>query len=77
MEGIIALILAGSIFYTPGTWAVTRLIALFDCGLAILYAYTPLHAALGRVWLAMLLITLAVWASNIVLVRRIVTEDNS
>ncbi len=75
MEGIIALVLAGSIFYTPGTWAATRLIALIDCGVAIFYAYTPLRAALGRVWFAMLLITLVVCASNVMLARRTVLED--
>ncbi len=65
MEGIIALILAGSIFRTPGTWAVTRAISILDCVVAIFYAYTPLHPYLGRVWTAMLLVTFAVWAVNL------------
>jgi hypothetical protein len=65
MEGIIALILAGSIFRTQGTWAVTRAISILDCVVAIFYAYTPLHPYLGRVWIAALLITLVVWVVNL------------
>jgi hypothetical protein len=65
MEGFIALILAGSIFRTQGTWALTRAISLFDVVVAIFYAYTPLHPYMSRVWIAMLLVTLIVWVVNI------------
>jgi len=65
MEGIIALILAGTIFRTAGTWALTRAISIFDCVVAIFYAYTPLHVHLGRVWIGMLLVTLVVWVVNL------------
>ncbi len=70
MEGIVALILAGSIFRTTGTWAITRLISIIDCVVAAFYAYTPLRAYLGWVWLAMLGITLLVWVVNIVQLPR-------
>ena len=65
MEGFIALILSGSIFRTPGTWAVTRAISILDVVVAIFYAYTPLRPHLGWVWLAMLLLTLIVWLVNL------------
>jgi hypothetical protein len=74
MEGFIALILAGSIFRTTGTWAITRAIALFDCVVAIFYAYTPLRAELGRVWLGVLLVTLVVWVVNLTRLPR-ATKD--
>jgi len=70
MEGFIALILAGSIFRTTGTWAITRAISLLDCVVAIFYAYTPLHPYLGRVWLAMLLVTSIVWVVNLIQLPR-------
>jgi hypothetical protein len=65
MEGFVALILAGTIFRTQGTWAVTRAISILDCVVAIFYSYTPLHPYLGRVWLGMLLVTLVVWVVNL------------
>ncbi len=65
MEGFVALILAGTIFRTQGTWAITRAISIFDCVVAIFYSYTPLHPYLGRVWLGMLLVTLVVWVVNL------------
>jgi hypothetical protein len=65
MEGFIALIVAGTIFRTPGTWAVTRAISILVVVVAIFYAYTPLHPYLGRVWIGMLVATLVVWAVNI------------
>jgi hypothetical protein len=65
MEGFVALILAGTIFRTQGTWAVTRAISILDCVVAIFYSYTPLHPYLGRVWLGMLLVTLVVWVFNL------------
>jgi hypothetical protein len=65
MEGIIALIIVGTIVRTPGTWAITRAIAIFDCVVAIFYAYTPLHPYLGRVWTGVLVVTLVVWVVNL------------
>ena len=65
MEGFIALILSGSIFRTRGTWAVTRAISILDVVVAIFYGYTPLRPHLGRVWIAMLLVTLVVWLINL------------
>lgn len=65
MEGIVALILAGSIFKTTGTWAITRLISIIDCVVAAFYAYTPLRMYLGWVWLGMLIVTLGFWAVNV------------
>ena len=74
MEGFIALIVAGTIFRTPGTWAVTRAISILVVIVAIFYAYTPLHPYLGRVWIAMLLVTLVVWAINIARLPRTAKE---
>jgi hypothetical protein len=65
MEGFVALIIAGTIFRTPGTWAITRGISIFVCVVAIFYAYTPLHAYLGRVWMGTLIVTLVVWVVNL------------
>lgn len=65
MEGFIALIVAGTIFRTPGTWAVTRAISILVVVVAIFYAYTPLHPYLGRVWIGMLVVTFVVWSINL------------
>jgi len=70
LEGFIALILAGTIFRTQGTWAITRAISILDCVVAIFYAYTPLHPYLGRVWIGMLLVTLVVWVANLIRLPR-------
>ena len=75
MEGIIALIVAGSIFRTPGTWAVTRGLSILDVVVAIFYSYTPARPYLGRVWLAMLALTAAVWIVNIVRFPRVGKES--
>lgn len=65
MEGFIALIVAGTIFRTTGTWALTRAISILDVVVAIFYGYTPLHPYLGRVWIGMLVVTFVVWVVNL------------
>ena len=72
MEGFIALILAGTIFRTPGTWASTRLISIVDCVVAaLLYAFPGLRVQLTWVWIGMLGITLVVWAANVIALPRL------
>jgi uncharacterized membrane protein YeiB len=66
MEGILALIICGSIFYTAGTWAITRLLGIAIVVLAIFYGYTPLRVYLGWPWTALLCLTLLVWIVNVI-----------
>jgi hypothetical protein len=75
MEGFIALIVAGTIFRTPGTWAITRAISIFDVVVAIFYAYTPLHPYLGRVWIGMLIVTFVLWVVNLAMLPRAAKEQ--
>jgi len=75
MEGFIALILAGAIFRTPGTWALTRAISIADVVVAIFYAYTPLRPQMNGVWLGMLLLTAAVWSVNVLRLPRAARTD--
>lgn len=70
MEAIIALILAGLMFRTGGTWAVTRLAALLVVVYAIFLDFTPLRYMLEPlarwVWVAVA----ALWLTNVILAGR-------
>jgi len=70
MEGIIALIICGGIFYTRGTWALTRGLGILIVVLSIFYTYTPLHVYLGWPWSGLLAFTMIVWIANMIALAR-------
>jgi hypothetical protein len=70
VEAIIALILAGLIFRTGGTWAITRLAILLVVVYAIFLDFTPLRYGLEPlarwIWVAVA----GLWLINVVLAAR-------
>lgn len=70
MEGLFALIICGSILYTPGTWVTTRLLGVLLVPLSIVYGYTPLRLYLGWLWMGMLCLTLVLWVVNVIALFR-------
>lgn len=70
VDAIVALIVAGTVFRTRGTWALTRLATIVVVVFAILLDFTPLGRAFAPaapwVWTALL----ALWLVNVVSVAR-------
>lgn len=71
MDAILALIVAGAVFRTDGTWAITRLVSLLMVPFGILADFLPSAPALqpvrGWAWLAVGVL----WLTNVLIRRRV------
>jgi hypothetical protein len=70
MNSIIALIVAGTVFRTAGTWALTRLVTIVVVVYAILLDFTPLAYALKPAALSVWVATFVLWVINVIVARR-------
>lgn len=70
MEAILALIVAGTMFRTPQTWASTRLASIVVVVYAIFLDFTPLRYALQPLALGVWSALLVLWVVNLVVARR-------